>query len=656
MSLTVTSAPSFLRLALGEVREVAYTVESTISLAGKTIRVYPQFFGPVDINAPQFFPNTGYWSIVYPGAGSVTATWNGAAQYQNLTLELVRTSDLIFVLNLDILIGVDAYENAQELPPPELLDGIIETPSIYDTYRYLNLWVYAGNNGTPERINASTQVVGTLPGSVGDNSFAVSLKVAGMVASNPKDGEDVTVNFQVAKAGGSLDYEVIIYKDRICAQGGAPTDSVQTQLSLQGATTAGGGAALPSLVDTDITPTALVLNAGTGLYEGSFVIDAAWLEPICGQSFIIRVTDASVFPFTYKYTLFTQLDLVPNPDVVVNVIIDGNLYNTSCATNVPACFYMGFQVAMDTDDYNTELGALGLPGNYDENIVDVRVYVLDHEPFEDEDLSRYPSERPIFAPLLVGTSQFYHRFAEGSTGITFVVFDYVFKDHSLRIPFRVLHPFLENFDVVTFKDELDVVLNSACADLSEGLKVLLEHTDPITNANAFDYNNIELYSNDIEVPKAIKSVVYTDESVEIVFDLDFVEAGQCFCAAVSRLPAASEAVGACLDQTIVFTQSTAAAGKFSITLEHTVGAGFLNPANYLVIRKAGEIVDSYSFSNDWTGPAQAFLFNVPFAGVNQFTYELFIYTEDGCAYSGMSTLLTTDEIADSVFEAVVMTV
>ena len=652
MSLSVTSAPSFLRLALGEVKEVAFTIESTLSLTGETLRIYPEFFGSHS-NIPQFYPSVGYWSIVYPGAGTIAATWNGAAQYQNLSLELVRTSDTIFVLNLDLLIGIDAYESGGELVPTEVLDGIVEIPSLYDTNRFLNLFVYVESN-IQNRVSAFVEVIGTLPKVLGEDSFQVSLKVDGMVASNPKDGKDVTVNFQLAKAGGSLEYEIIIFKDRICAQGGAPVDSIQTQLALQGATTV-GPAALPSLVDTNITPTTLVLNGVTGLYEGSFVIDAAWLEPICGQSFIIRVTDGAVFPTTFKYTLFTQLDLVPDPTVVVSSIIDGNLYTTSCVTNVPACFYMGFQVAMDTASYDTQIGALGLSGNYVDNIVDIRVYVLDHEPVEDEDLSGFVSERPLLTPFLLGTSQFYHQFAEGSTGITFVVFDYIFTEHSLRIPFRVLHPFLANFDTITFKDELDVVLNSACADFSGGLKVLMEHSDPITDANAFNYNSIKLYSNGLEVPSVIKSSALTDDEAEVVFEVDEIEPGQCFCAALAVLPAASEAVGACLDNSIVFTQSTSSAGRFSITLEHTVGAGFLNPSNYLVIRKAGEVVDAYTFSNDWTGPAQAFLFNVPFQGVNQFTYELFIYTEDGCAYSGMSTLLTTDEIADSVFELVVMT-
>lgn len=655
MAFTISSAPALLDLTFGQVREFSVTVDSSSAIStGASIKIVPALYAPTSFAMP-FLPASNYFEVAYPAAASTVAmTWVGSTKYQNLVLELERVTNVQFRVHFDFIVGADRFDENQQIDPFILLTSEGNQFSIYRQSRFLNLHIF-DTSGIAVATGIPTTARSVRP--LFQDSFqTIFRRASGVQVSNPVIGENLTIDFSLAGSSLDLNYDVIIFNEGFCAAQGGVNDSIEDHLDLEGATSL-GPAALPSLTNANLVPSAMVLDAG--LYKGSFEINQNWLIAGCTQSFIIVVTDGSGNKYSYKNSFIALAEEAPDPDVVVKGALEGDstIYTTGCFANVPPCMKAIFYAEMDTDDYDTKVAALGLAGNYSENIQAINVYALDFKPVDGQDLSEYESFSARQGPLLPGNVFFEYTFPEDAEGVTFIVFDYVFKEHSLRVPIKILHPVVGPFDALSFEDESSNPINTQCYAYDNGIRVILEVTVP-ANEYGLAPNVFKIYLNDVEqdiiVPGSINA---TESQVDFLLDVDKIDPEACYKIVTSRDPLDSALVGPCLPGNFSITQFNLADGQFRLTLAETSGNDYFNPRTVVIVSKAGETIHIEEFtSTNWNGLTEFFIFNNPYANDNSFKYEIFIYPENGCNYYVSQVLTTNDQLADSDNQVIVVTV
>lgn len=658
MSLSVNSvSSSSLSVAHGQVKRITATIDSTSTLAGKTIRVFLGLFeaSPIILQYPT---TVNYFEVAYPGApGTSAMTWVGTTKFQNLEMSLQHVSTTQFILTYDFVVGADRYTINDNLTPLELITPRDLQFSIYEQLRYLNLHVF--EIGTNNKTFASIMVMGTLPKTLFQDNFQYNLRLnsTGESVARPLDGQDLIIDFTLENSNTlNGPYDILIFNNNLCALNDQLL-TVEENLDLEGGTSP-TPTALPSLSITNIISMTNISNVSGNLYKGQFILDGARINAGCDLGIYIIVYDVVNRPFSYSINIIPETLDVPEPDVTVTGVIEGDasIYSTSSFANIaPGQKFQG-NVAMDTDDYNTKLAALGLPGNYSENLIVINVYALNHKPINNEDLSQYPILDQVGGPpLAIGAAFYNYQVPADVENVTFLIFDYVFKDHSIRVPIKLLHPVLAPFDTIEFRDLSNNLLNSYCYDYSDGLKVRLQTSD----ANAFDFNTLRLYAgnplNDEDLSSVIVDGSITGDSDQIDFTLDLnkVEPGQCFMGVGSRVATVSEAIGSCLANTIAVNQVNSTSNLISITLENTLGPGFAFPRSYLTVKRSGVIIAEFSFDDDWTTPIVK-TFDIEFLNLNTLNYTLVIYTEDGCEYYTEFNLTTNRFISDNDSDVLVV--
>jgi len=655
MALTVTGiSPALFEVVHGQVIEATITVDSTSSLAGKTIRVFQELFAasPINLQYPGSIASN-YFEVAYPaGPGTVSMTWVGSKKFQNLTMSLEHVSTTQFRVYLDALVGTDRPAFINQFDPSVLITPQDLQFSIYEMLRYLNLHFY--EVGTSNQAVAGIPTTGALPKRLTQDKFGYNLidVTTGQSVAQPFPASDLEVKFSMENTTGlNAIYDLIIFNTSFCATNDQLL-SLQDNLNLEGAQSP-TPTALPSLVATNINSMTNIANATGDFYEGSFVIDANKIIKGCELTFIIVVTDTGNKKIAYTFSLRPESKEAPDPSTTVSGVINGDpaIY-TNGAFVVTRCQKIQLSVEMDVDDYDLEISNLGLIGNYGDNLIVINVYALDHKPVANEDLSQYPILDTVGGPPLLPGAAFYNYQVpeDYPISIIFIVFDFVFKDHSIRAAIKLLLPTLADFDNNSFTDANDVAINNFCYDYANGLKVVLNTTD----INAFDFNNLKIYrqgSNLIEEVDIIDesvAVVYTDDTVTFQVDLDVVEPGDCFCAVASRVPAVADALGACGAVTFSMQLDAVAVNRLQLTVDVTAGAP-LFPRTFFTVKKDGVIVHQEYTENQWTiDPPYVFSWNQLFTTRMDFVVELRMYTDDGCEYYEMIPMSILGFVGESI--------
>lgn len=654
MALTINSiTPALFEVVFGQVIEMTVTVDANDPLTGQTIRVYPALFDPNNnFVIPSALP-TNYWEIAsYPGApGTSTMIWVGSAMYQNLSMTIEHVTTTQFILRLDAIVGVDRFDVNQQLDPAQLLTPQSFQFSIYEDTRYLNLHIL--NITSSEKVLASREARGLLPRDRLSDKFDYFFKSSPSdeVVLRPIADQDMTVVFSFENTTGMvLTYDIVVFDE---AQSIDQLQSIQDNLNLVGATSP-TPTALPSLTLTDINSMTNLVNYSGDMFQGEFVIDANRMQANRSQTIFIVVEDTNGKKIGYQidFTPFTQA--VPDPTATVQGLIEGDtIRTTGCFMNVAACQKFTGYSFIDVADYNTEVSTLGLSGDFSSNLISIDVYALDHRPVTNEDLTQFTKlGEARTAPLALGGAFFEYVVPENAIGVTFLIFDYVFKDHSIRTAIKLLHPAVSGLDTVVFRDSDDNVLaNQACYDYSNGLKVNLSTAD----INAFDWD--EVYINryvqgeglkervDIIVPG---SLALDDDDVDFEIDLDKVSPGDCFCLVAANLPVVSEAIAGCGNRNFNYQFDYNSPNRFTLAVD--INSGTMAQAiSYINIKRNNTIVHTAFDIRDWgTDPPWVLIWNADSFNINEFTVEFFIYTDNGCNYYSMDNIELPGIVGGSV--------
>lgn len=533
MALSINSTSGSIQTVAGRYVEYSVTVDSTTSLVGQNL-FFAVGLDTVIITNPANLPNTGWKLTNYTGTGLEAAIFYGNPPDNNLEIVVDKVSNVQFVVYYRWLMSADpgdfpAEGMANENHFTRQDNGEVNLYSGTSRKVHIKIFETDSSDNIQNSLNASDNISASwyLPFGFGENqTFAIAHGTnQGKSGYSCTENTVVTFNINTTSLGGSppANIEMMLFKK---VDDTATSDPV-TEMDINYAVHL-SGSKNPLLPIAAFVSSALNVG-GAPYFDFDVEIDSNYFDGSSRYYLVISFT-VSGTPLSALIELRPNCGKVPtNVTVGTGVTEDltfATTYLCDCILEIPECYTELIFSAMLKSTYNTELAALGLLGNFDDNFVGVNYYITNELPLDGEAIAGTPTPVDYLDDVVgqkVGTIE--HMVPQSEP--YYIVFEWVFTQHKIYNPIFIdaTGTGIEPFENLRIEDSVGDPVG-LCYDYDDDISVYVYYLLSFGPRSA---NTLLLHSknggdfivNDVDNPiVSITDVPSGGGDGEVLFDVD----------------------------------------------------------------------------------------------------------------------------------------
>lgn len=628
--LTITQTKPPQQRAVGDYIGVNFDVVSDVSLIGQTIIVDPALWLQIAPETAGTKPANNYFTTLYPsGAGNIDMQFFGDEQKQNFRVNLKNTNAFKFTLTIWFVLRADGQNwNSQSVI--NTTQSFENAGGIYSSGdRFFAARVYANDASAVFSMSMSAR-----HWCENDKFEFQSFNGVSINDFEFNPNSDLTIDFSIDTDtfdNINSGYTVGIYRTDNISNAGVFTDDNELHLGYVAGLGNISSNDFPITAFKDVVP---IVEYDIGLYRGRVVIDAGHFDEN-GRYVIYVVYRLNGEYYSCRTRVLSPVGTASFGDVTCYASINGVQYNTCCLLNVPPHVNLTVCNQMDAVSYNASLFTNGQSGSYDDNLLNVRAWLMDVPPL-------------TTTPLITGTN--YEPDENGCVTIKvkpewtgtekYLVFNYSFEvDGEPQI--------IQSYFKFTVSDDDGINMDSLVDANGDPVTFTCDDNGQLTACfSTVDSNHIfiaELVLNDVPVDAILSADAnFAGGDACVTVDVDALDYGLVHCLNLAAIPTTipiqpPNVICNCTGFDITARQRVIINNGTNATISLYMSSAYFvaNPAASVIVtayHAGGNDVIPLDVSVLNAGNVVLNNFIVPSDSVIGVAYEIDIVLADGCTY------------------------